>query len=154
MTRLLVCVAQPGRMSPFPSWLTLFERKRTRNRSLGPRDGQHFQCSGPFKVYSQGAHPPFHRTQMSGPCRRQPHWHPSTLPSGDRSFVSGSSLCLAASSVSTNPHQGRPRTVSQRQPGRPLPQIRPNGYEISEIQLFGIIGFLIFFLLASVTWWK
>lgn len=37
---------------------------------------------------------------------------PKSLPSSDQSFVSGSSLCLAALTVSTNPHQRSPGTES------------------------------------------
>ena len=38
-----------------------------RQTSMGPRDGHHYQYSGPFKLYSQPSHTSFHRTQTSGP---------------------------------------------------------------------------------------
>lgn len=53
-----------------------------RQTSLGPRDGQHYQCGGPYKLYSQPPHPPFHRTQTSGPGARDKLTDsPKSLPS-------------------------------------------------------------------------
>lgn len=49
---------------------------------------------------------------------------PKPLPSGDQSFISGSTLSLDILSIRTNPHQRSPGTLSEGQPGMPSPQIQ------------------------------